>query len=334
MSAIRFILWTVAWLILSLCVLWAIGALYYDFPFANYRRFAAIGFALLTLLPLLFVRGQTRRILAIFGVFVIVLAWWRFTLKPSNDRPWQPDVAETAWAEINGDDVTLHNVRNCDYRTETDYTPRWETRTVKLSQLSGLDFAITYWGSPYIAHPIVSFEFSDSPPIAFSIETRKEIGENYSTIAGFYRQYELIYICADERDVIRLRTNYRHGEDVYLYHFLAPPGEVRETFLEYVATLNALHRKARWYNAVTTNCTTAIRDQRPSHERMPWDWRILINGKGDELLYERHLIATAGLPFAELKANSHINDEARAADQDPDFSRRIREGLPDSASDR
>jgi hypothetical protein len=329
LRAIRFILWAVAWLILSICVLWTLGALDFDFPIANLRTFAAISFAVLILLAIFSVPRNPRKFLAVLGAFLIVLAWWRLTLKPSNDRPWQPDVAETAWAEINGDDVTIHNVRNCEYRTETDYTPRWETRALKLSQLTGIDLAITYWGSPYMAHPIASFQFADAPPICFSIETRKEIGESYSAIAGFYRQYELIYICADERDVIRLRTNYRHGEDVYLYHIVASPAHARERFLEYLRTLNSLRSKPRWYNAATTNCTTAIRAQHPTSERTPWDWRILVNGKGDELLYERHLIVTANLPFAELKAKSHINDKARAADQDPDFSRRIREGLPD-----
>lgn len=283
---------------------------------------------MLILLALFFVRRQTRKLLVVLSAFLIVLTWWRLTLKPSNNRQWQPDVAETAWAEINGDEVTLHNIRNCDYRTETDYTPRWETRAVKLSSLTGLDIAITYWGSTYIAHPIVSFEFADSPPLCFSIETRKQVEENYSTIGGLYRQYELIYICSDERDVIRLRTNYRHGEEVYLYRLLAPAAQIRERFLEYITSLNALHVKPRWYNAVTTNCTTAIRDQRPSHERIPWDWRILINGKGDELLYERHLIATGGLGLAELKQQSHINERARAADKEPDFARLVREGLP------
>lgn len=328
MRAIRFILWTAGWLILSLCILWAIGALCFDFPVASLRSFAAVSFAVLVLLALFFVPRQTRKLLVMLSAFLIVLAWWRLTLKPSNNRQWQPDVAETAWAEINGDEVTLHNIRNCDYRTETDYTPHWETRTVKLSSLTGLDLAITYWGSPYIAHPIVSFEFADSPPLCFSIETRKQVGENYSTIGGLYRQYELIYICSDERDVIRLRTNYRHGEEVYLYRLLVPLTEVQERFREYLTTVNALHTKARWYNAVTTNCTTAIRDQHPSKERIPWDWRILVNGKGDELLYERHLIATGGLGLAELKQQSHINDRARAADKDPNFSKRIREGVP------
>ncbi len=309
------------------CAVWAFGALYLDFPITALRAPAAIGFVIALVVATIFLRGRSLKLAAVLVGFGAVLGWW-LTLKPSNDRPWQLDVSETGWAEINGDDVTVHNVRNCDYRTETDYTPRWETRSFRISQLTGLNIAITYWGSPYMAHPIVSFQFADSPPLCFSIETRKEIGENYSAIGGLYRQYELIYICADERDVIRLRTNYRQGEDVYLYRTLASPPQARERLLEYLRTLNALHTRPRWYNAVTTNCTTAIRAQRPTGERMPWDWRILVNGKGDELLYERHLIATGGLSFAELKQRSEINERARAASQDPDFSRRIREGLP------
>jgi len=223
--------------------------------------------------------------------------------------------------------VTLHNVRNCDYRTETDYKPRWETRTVRISQITGIDLAINYWGSPWIAHPIVSFQFADAPPLCFSIEVRKKVGQTYSTVGGFYRQFELIYIVADERDVIRLRTNYRK-EDVYLYRTTVSPARARERFLEYIHSLNALRNKPRWYNAITTNCTTSIRTQHPPNERVPWDWRILLNGKGDELLYERDAIVTGGLPFAELKARSLIDARARAANDSPDFSKLIREGLP------
>ena len=260
------------------------------------------------------------------GAFAVVLSWW-LTLKPSNDRAWQPDVAQTAWAEINGDEVTVHNVRNCDYRTETDFTPHWETRTVRLSQITGMDVAINYWGSPWISHPIVSFQFADALPLCFSIETRRTIGQKYSALAGLYRQYTLIYIVADERDVIRLRTNYRR-EDVYLYRTLASPAQARERFLEYIKAMNMLHQHPRWYNEVTANCTTSIRTQRSVNERAPWDWRMLINGEADELLYERHAIVTGGLPFSELKQRSLINERARAADNSPDFSQLIREGLP------
>jgi hypothetical protein len=252
----------------------------------------------------------------------LVLGWW-LTLKPSNNRPWPPDVAQTAWAEINGDEVTIHNVRNCDYRTEADYTPHWETRTVRMSQIAGIDLAVNYWGSPWIAHPIVSFQFADAPPICFSIETRKKLGQTYSTIGGLYRQFELIYIVADERDVIRVRTNYRKGEDIYLYRTTISPVDARERFLEYIRSLNVLRDKARWYNAITTNCTTSIRTQHAATERTPWDWRILVNGKGDELLYERGVLDHS-VPFAELKRRAYINARARAANDAPDFSERIR----------
>jgi hypothetical protein len=315
-----------------IAITWAFGAVWFDAPFGSANKVAAgvlaVGFASI----LAFVRPFGRKIAAVSLLFAIVLAWW-LTLSPTNDSDWQPDVAKEAWADIKGDEVTLHNVRNCDYRTETDYTPHWETRTVHISQITGIDLAINYWGSPWIAHPIVSFQFADALPLCFSIETRKKLGQIYSTIGGLYRQFELIYIAADERDVIRLRTNYRK-EDVYLYHTTISPERARERFREYVHSINDLRYKPRWYNAITTNCTTSIRTQHPPKERVPWDWRILLNGKGDELMYERHAIVTGGLPFAELKARSLIDTRARAANDSPDFSQLIREGLPEAlASD-
>jgi uncharacterized protein DUF4105 len=309
-------------------IAWAFGAVWFDAPFGNANKIAAgllaIGFASI----LGFVKPFWRKIAAVTFLFGVVFAWW-WTLAPTNESDWQPDVAKEAWADIEGDQVTLHNVRNCDYQTETDYTPRWETRTVRISQITGIDLAINYWGSPWIAHPIVSFQFADAPPLCFSIETRKKVGQAYSTIGGLYRQFELIYIAADERDVIRLRTNYRK-EDVYLYHTTVSPQRARERFLEYIHSLNALRNKPRWYNAVTANCTTSIRTQRPFKERIPWDWRILLNGKGDELMYERHAIVTGGLPFGELKVRSLIDTRALAANDSPDFSWLIREGLPEA----
>jgi len=325
MRVIKYFAWALAWLAAFVCATWAAGALYFDFPTA--RAPAAILFVIALVAAVIVLRGKLLKLAAVFAAFAVVALWW-LTLKPSNDRPWQPDVAETAWAEINGDDVTVHNVRNCDYRTETDFTTHWETRTVRLSQITGMDLFVVYWGSPWMAHPIVSFRFADALPICFSIETRKTVGQEYSAVRGLYRQYTLIYIVADERDSIRVRSKYRHGEDVYLYRTLASPAQARVRLLEYVAAINSLRGHPRWYNAITTNCTTNIRTQRPADQRAPWDWRMLVNGKADEMLYERHAIATGGLPFGELKQRSLINKRASAADQDPDFSRLIREELP------
>jgi Domain of unknown function (DUF4105) len=332
---VRVIRWVGELLILltaMIAIAWAFGAVWFDAPFGNANKIAAGLLAVGFTITLTLVRPFWRKITAVALLFGVVLAWW-LTLSPTNDSDWQPDVAKEAWANFQGDEVTLHNVRDCDYRTETDYTPHWETRTVRISQITGVDVAINYWGSPWIAHPIASFQFADAPPLCFSIETRKKLGQTYSTIGGLYRQFELIYIVADERDVIRLRTNYRK-EDVYLYHTTVSPERARERFLEYIHSLNGLRDKPRWYNAITTNCTTSIRTQHPPKERVPWDWRILLNGKGDKLMYERHVIVTGGLPFVELKARSLIDARARAANDSPNFSQLIREGLPEAlASD-
>src|SRR5438445_3927307 len=265
--ALRAIVWTFVWVIALGCTVWAFGALHYDFPVA--KSVVSWVFAAAVITAIVFLRRPVKKLGAVFLAFALVLTWW-LTLKPSNDGNWQPDVAQLAWAEINGDEFTFHNVRNCDYRTETDYTPHWETRTVRISQITGIDLAIDYWGSPWIAHPIVSFQFADAPPLCFSIETRKKLGQTYSTIGGLYRQFELIYIVADERDVIRVRTNYRK-EDIYLYRTTISPAHARARFLEYIHSLNALRNKPRWYNAITTNCTTTIRTQPPPHERLPWE---------------------------------------------------------------
>lgn len=325
MRLIKYIAWALAWLAAFICAAWAAGALYFDFPTASAS--AAILFVIVLVAALIFVRGKLLKLAIVFGAFAVVVSWW-LTLKPSNDRAWQPDVAQTAWADINGDEVTIHNVRNCDYRTDTDFTTHWETRTVRVSQITGMDIYIMYWGSPWMAHPIVSFRFADALPLCFSIETRKTMGQEYSALRGLFRQYALIYIVADERDSIRVRSKYRHGEDAYLYRTLASPEQARARFLEYVNATNTLHDHPRWYNALTGNCTTNIRTQRSLEQRAAWDWRMLVNGKSDELLYERHLIATGALPFSELKRRSQINKRASDADQDPDFSRLIREELP------
>jgi hypothetical protein len=332
-KAFRFAAVALGTLVCLIATAWAAGALYFDLPIAWLRAPLSLIYGLAMLTALLLVKGRWRALGVMAGGFAIVLAWW-FTLRPSNSRDWQPDVAQLAWAEINGDEVTLHNVRNCDYRTETDYTARWETRNVRTSQITGADLAINYWGSPLIAHPIVSFQFADAPPVCFSIETRKQVGQSYSAIRGLYRQFELIYVVADERDVIRVRTNYRQGEDIYLYRTAMTPAQARERFHEYLRSLNHMRDHPRWYNAITTNCTTSIRDQHPPGERIPWDWRLLLNGKADELMFERHTIVTAGLAFSELKARSLIDARAKDADASADFSRLIRVGLPEAPPSR
>lgn len=319
----RWVIGAIVWVALLIGTLWTVGALWFDFPIAGMRHVFAVSFGVGAVGSLAFVRPPFRAKLGVAVAIVFVAVCWS-TLKPRQDRDWKPEVAVLGQATIEGERVTIHNVRNFDYHTETDFTPRHETRSYDLQKLRGIDLFVTYWGSPSIAHPILSFDFGEDGRVCFSIETRTQRGQSYSAIGGLYRHFEQIYIASDERDVIRLRSNYRQGEDVYLYRFAATPQGARSTFLEYIRTLNELHERPRWYNAIDNNCTTAIRHQRTAAERAPWDWRMLANGYADEMLYERGTIERFALPFDELKRRAHINERARAANDALDFSERIR----------
>ena len=225
--------------------------------------------------------------------------------------------------------MTIHNIRNFDYRTETDFTPRYYDKTFDLRQLDSVDVIATYWMGDAIAHVFLSFGFSGKDFLAISIETRRERGESYSTIAGFFKQYELFYVVADERDLIRLRTNYRKDppEDVYLYRSRAPADNARRLFLDYIREINSLAEKPEFYNALTTNCTTSILTHtRVNQGNLPLSWKVLLSGYVPQYLYERAAIDTS-LPFEELKRRSLINAAAQAADTAPDFSQRIRAKL-------
>lgn len=262
------------------------------------------------------------------GLFYRCPGGW-FSMEPSNSRDWQPDVAVLPHATISGNMVTVHNIRNCNYRSETDYTVDHYDRTFDVSEMTSVDLYMVDWGIGYIVHTMMSFGFEEEQYLCISIETRKEKGENYSTVKGFFRQYESFYVVADERDVVRLRTNYRKGETVYLYRLIGSSLDVgREVFLDYMRYINHLKEKPEWYNALTGNCTTQIRGRaRPYAENARWDWRFLANGYIDTMAYERGIFDQT-FSLEELKRRSIINARAREVDSDTEFSKLIRRGLP------
>jgi len=316
------------WVILLLATLWGSAALWIDGPSPRWvAGFLAVAYAATCLSLLLRVKHLRRGMLLMLVPFGAVLTWW-LSIPASNQRDWLPDVARPPYAEINGSQVTLHNVRNFAYRaSDTDFEERWETRTYDLDQIKGLDLFVSYWGPVLYAHTIVSWEFADGRQLAVSIETRKEKGEEYSALLGFFRQYELYYVVADERDVVGVRTNHR-GEQVFLYSLRTRPMVARALLLQYLREINTLARTPKWYNALMTNCTTVIfHHVKAIQPDDPWDWRWLVNGRFDELLYEGSIVNTS-LPFAEFRQQSEITDKAKAAGASPDFSRLIREGLP------
>ena len=308
---------------------WTAAAIYYSpIPNEGLRTALAAIFVLGTALA--FGRGQRpwRVLIGYLVVFSLLVALW-FQIPASNNRDWQPEVAKTPYATITDENITIHNVRNFKYRTETDFDPVWETRTYDLRQLDSGDLIAVYWAGKAIAHIMLSFGFAGKDYLAVSIETRKEKGESYSTLAGFFRQYELYYVVADERDVVRVRTTYRNPqEDVYIYRIKGPRENLRRVFLDYIRAINELHERPQFYNTLITNCTTSIwLHARMNRESPPLSWKILLSGYLPDYLYELGRLDTSR-PFAELEKISHINARAHAADNDPTFSRRIREGLP------
>lgn len=312
--------------VLLLPTLWASAALAVDVR-VPWLRLPLAALYVAAVVAVLLRARRARQVLVLgLGGFLLVLGWW-LCLEPPNAGDWQADVAVLPFADLAGDQVTLHNIRNCDYRSETDYDVRHYDRTLDLTQLESADLFLVYWGSPHIAHTMMSFGFRDGSQVCISVETRKRKGQTYSTLLGFYRQFTLTYVVADERDLVRLRTNYRAGEEVYLYRLNTGPELIRQVFLDYLKQVNALHDRAEWYNAITSNCTTNIRGHTAPYTKARWRWQVLLTGHVDEMAYANGALFQA-LPFAELKVRSRVNAAARAADQAPDFSRRIRDGLP------
>jgi hypothetical protein len=313
-------------IIAAIITLWAVGAIYYsNLPWQFLRTAGAILFPVVAIAVFVIIRPFRKAVVLFLAAFGVVLVWW-LLIPPSNDRHWTADNEKTAWAEFNGDKVTVHNIRNCHYRSTTDYDVEYYDKTFDLSKLEGADFFLVYWGSPMIAHTIMSFCFQDDQYLDVSIETRKEKGEDYSAITGFFKQFELIYIVGDERDLIGLRTNFRK-ETVYLYRLNASPELVRQVLLDYLNCINGLHERPEWYNALTQNCTTSIRGHTAPYAHGKFSWKMIVNGYLDTLLYERKAVDT-GMPFEQLKEISRVNDKAMQAGESPDFSRLIREGLP------
>lgn len=310
---------------------WGTFALYFDGPEDDtLRTILASGFAVASLVALVGYGTRRFRWMAAgsyLSLFIVLFVWWSM-IEPSNDREWQPEVAILPYATFDGNLITVHNIRNFDYRTETDFTPAYYDRTYDLTKLDSVDLVAAYWMGPMIAHIFLTFGFGDDH-LAISIEARKEAMEGYSSIKGFFKQYELIYIVADERDLIRVRTNYRKDppEDVYLYPLAGSPENLKRVFLGYMNTINELRERPTFYNTLTANCTNVIwMHTRLNPGHVPFSWKILLSGFTPAYLHEQGKLGT-NIPFEELQRHSHINERARQADQAADFSSRIRAHL-------
>ena len=307
-------------------ILWATLAIYYsNLPWPGLRLGLAIAFAAFAIWAIWFV-PQRRMSVVLIVLYLGVVAWW-ISISPSHDRQWRPEVAVMPRAFLDGDRVRLTGVRNFEYRSRNDFTVRYEEREISLSHLTGIDFYVSYWSEGLVAHTFLSFIFDNAPPLSISIETRPEVGEGFAPIASLFKQFELIYVVGDERDLVGVRANHR-SETVYLYRLNASPDDARRLLLVYLARINELADRPEFYHLLSNSCTiNIIRYANAAGRVGRLDIRHVLNGLIDSYLYASGRIDTS-LPLDELRRRSLINEAAHAADGAPDFSERIRASLP------
>jgi hypothetical protein len=315
-------------LIVGLAATWGAFALWYQLPgnpileTCGVALWGAFGVAVLVAMWI----GRSAPALGAFAAaFALLLVWWHL-IPPTNARIWADDVAQMTSGIVDGRHVTLLNVRNFDWRSDSDYTQRWETRHYDLDELRSVDMIMSYWSGPAIAHMLVSFGFDNAEYVVFSVEIRPQKGEGFSEIGGFFKEFGLSIIAADERDVIRVRTNVR-GEDDYLYRVQMPVAAMRSLFLAYIDQANSLVHTPRFYNTITANCATLVYHMvKRIVGRLPINYSLLLTGYLPEYVYR-----IGGLdsryPFEELRERGRITERAKAADHSENFSSDIRRGV-------
>ena len=313
---------------LFLSVVWANLAIAYQLPgSAAVRIGACLVLNLIALAALVAIvrRKHWRAVLVYAAAYALLLAW-SGSISASNDKNWAADVVHGITGIVDGDRLSVSNVRNFSWRTEAEYTPAWEERTYDLSQLRSLDLFLIYWMGPSIAHTIMSFGFDDGRYLDFSIELRRTQNDQYSAAAGFFKTNELVFIGADERDLMTLRKV--RNEQIQLYRLRTPPERARALLVEYVKQANDLAINPRFYNTLTTNCTTAIFDMMHAvTSSIPFDWRIILTGHLPDYLYEHGAVDTR-IPIEELRERADVTGRVDGSLTEVEFSSRIREGVP------
>ncbi len=328
-SILRFAAILPATLVIGFSAIWGAFALWYQIQGGSGLKIVGVCLWTAFSLALLaaFWHGRIEVALLAFALAFGGLQIWWHRIAPSNDRVWADDVAQMTSGTVDGNRATLHNVRNFEWRSDTDYTQRWDTRSYDLDRLDSVDMIMSYWKGPAIAHMLVSFGFGGGEHVVFSVEIRREKTESFSEIGGFFKEFELSVLAADERDVIRVRTNVR-GEDDYLYRMRMPVSAMRSLFLGYLDEANTLVRKPRFYNTLTVNCTTLVYHMmKRIVGYLPLSYRLIFSGYLPEYVYR-----VGGLDqrfsLKELRERGRITERAKNADRSGTFSADIRQGIP------
>ncbi len=304
--------WILVFIILLVTVAYLCGMIIYNGPFIQ----AGWGNGLLAsiwtaVMAIIFFRNKLWKVRMLWwavGIVIVVVPF--LTICPSNDKHWEAEYNRTGYASVDGDVVKLYNVRNFKHYSRDEFDERWESRTYRLSNLRGLDYVQSNFLGDLLAHPILSFDFGEQGRICLSVETRREVGEKFTPFGGLYKMFELQYLFITELDCIPLRTKIRK-ETVRRYTIDARPEKIREMFIASVKIQNELMESPRFYNVIHSNCTTSLRAQQSRSDQVPWDRRLLFNGRLDEYLYEQGMLQTEDDTFEELRQKAIVRGGLR-----------------------
>jgi len=317
----------------SLCAiafaLWSIPAVYFLNIFNNESYdLILMGFYIALLLLLFFIPRYTIhcRIFR-FSLFLIILIAWQ-QITPTHDKPWADSVSQLPSVTLQDKIIHIQNIRDFIYQSETDYTINYIDKTYQLSDLTELDYILSFWdNNEAIAHTMFSFGFKNNEHLVISVEVRHKKGEEYGGFAGLYKQFELIYVLATERDIIQLRTNFRQ-EEVYRYPINLPQEIIQTLFNTVITRVSNIHETPEFYNTLSQNCFTSLAADfwNLGKNKARFDYRMLANGYSDEMLYERGRLESK-LSFADTKKKSHINHHIKPNTYNPYYSQQIRASI-------
>jgi hypothetical protein len=315
--------------VLLLVVLWTALAIHYTAPLP--RAVATVlAWVVGVGVPLaLVVLPRRRRTLAVFGALFLATAAWFWSIEPSNDRVWRTEVAVLPAVDFDGDRVTVRGIRDFAWRGAEEAQPRYRDRTFDLRNLRAVDLVVSYWDNQEdVAHTMLSWDFGGEDVLCLSVEVRREAGEGWGGLPGMFKQFEITYVLAEERDVIGVRARYR-DEDVYLFRTAMTPADARRLLERILHHVNRLRTDPEFYRTIARNCTTAVVEHINAiwPDRTPYTRKILMNGYAPEQGYERGVLRS-DLPFADYKRSARITELARTAGEAEDFSRQIRANLP------
>lgn len=327
--------------IMAVCIitLWICLYIWVHMPIGvfSYIMIVAIGVLSLYIIIARLLLLKNKRLIfyyksnVLFGLISVVAILIYFSMEPSNDRLWYDEMVYHINYQKNDNNITINNVRNFNWHDDGSYDIHWQSRTYDIDKLATMDFIVSIWDNENIAHTMLSFGFSDGQYLTLSVETRKEIDESFSSLGGFFRKYELIFIAADEKDIIYTRSNVRK-EDVYIYPIKYDKAKMQALLLNYLQTGESLNERPRWYHTILSNCTTVIYDLVRDIDIVPLDYRLLASGRLPTYLYEYRLIDN-NYSMSKWRQMAYINPKVNDYnDFNPitsqEYSRAIRQNLP------